>query len=434
MNKSIVAIAALALACVAGRAAAQTYNARRMGMGGVDLGGTGANIAYRAVPAPPAEPRGFSLPIGLIQVLANPPQLDAGKPDFSIFDLANLLYTVPWNLQLTQPDPIASDVNVSISQDSLVVNLGDAQKLFPQQSGKIGAVLNGPSLGFSVHRVFIGLLPVVEYDNDLTLNDALHGALANADPFLPNTLYSMTDKARAQLAAGAELGFATPLARGGAGPADRSGFYVGARLKALRGLAYGDHNGSIGFTTPDTLFTKPVDVRYSGQLNDAGPDGGGWGGGADLGAVWIGHGVEIGVGVDDIGTQVGWKVRQSAVYSDSVTGGYVQQVLNERAPLESRIPTVLTVNAATQVGRALVAADLVSGVNNTQAHLGAEIWAGRVALRAGTYIDANKLIEGSLGTGVRFGTLGLDLAVSSHSRNVTQQRVLEMGAGISFYR
>jgi hypothetical protein len=405
-----------------------------MGMGGVDLGGTGANIAYRAVPAAPAEPHGFSLPIGLIQVLANPPQLDAGKPDFSVYDLANLLYTVPWNLQLTKPDPIASDVNISISQDSLIVNLGDAQKLFPNQSGKIGAVLNGPSLGFSVHRVFIGLLPVVEYDNDLTLNDALHGALANADPFLPNTLYSMTDKARAQVAVGAEVGFATPLAQTGSHPADRSGLYVGARVKALRGLAYGDQNGSIGFTTPDTLFTKPVDVRYSGQLNDAGPDGGGWGGGADLGAVWIGNGVEIGVGVNDIGTQVDWKVRQSVVHSDSVTGGYVQQVLNERASLTSRIPTVVTVNASTHLGRALVAADLVSGVNNTQAHLGAEIWAGRVALRAGTYVDANKLIEGSLGTGVRFGALGLDIGVSSHSRNVTQQRVLEMGAGVSFYR
>jgi hypothetical protein len=436
MKLKTMTLLALVLAVSAQDAAAQTFSARRMGMGGVVLsaaGATGSNVAYRAVPQDPSNARSLSLPIGLIPVLADPPQLDFGAADFNIFDLANLLYTVPWNLQLTEPEPISSDVTISISQGSLTVDLGQVKDVFPEGHSLIGTVINGPSLGFGVRNVFVGVLPVVHYENDMNLNDALQSALADAVPFVPNTEYAMFDKAKSQAAAGAELGAALPLLRGGTHPADRDGFYVGTRVKVLRGLGYGDVDSKVGFTTGDTLFTNPVDINLTGTMRRAGPSDGGWGAGLDLGAVWVSNGLEIGVGANDVGTQIGWKVRESQIYNDPVSGDYVEQVLREQVPFTSHIPTVITVNAALPLGRFLIAGDVVSGVNNTQGHLGTEFWAGSWALRAGGYVDATRLLQASCGTGVRFGRFGLDAALSSHSRNLSQQRVLELGAGLSFY-
>jgi hypothetical protein len=437
MKRMTMTLLAMALALAARDAAAQSFSARRMGMGGVVLGGSGgvgANVAYRAVPANTSDVRSVSLPIGLIPVLADPPQFDSSQPDFNIYELANLFYTAPWNLQLVEPDPISSDITISISQSSLAVDLGDVKDVIPTDHSKIGSVMNGPSLGFGVRRLFVGVLPVIHYENDLSLNDALHAALADGAPFVPNTEYAMFDKARAQAAMGAEVGYALPVMQGGPHPGDRAGLYVGSRVKLLRGLAYGDADNKVGFTTGDTLFTNPVDINYTGTLRRAGASDGGWGGGVDLGAVWVSKGIEVGLGVNDVGTRINWKVRESLVYNDPVSGAYVEQVLRDQAPYTSHIPAVVTANAALQLGRWLLAGDVVSGVNNTQGHLGAEIWTGNVALRAGGAIDPQQLLQASCGTGIRFGRLGLDIALSSHSRNLSRERGLELGAGLSLYR
>jgi hypothetical protein len=413
---------------------AQTFSARRMAMGGVVLGGNGANVAYRAVPQAPSTARSLSLPLGLIPLLADPPQLDSSKPDFNIYELANLLYNVPWNLQISEPAPISSDVTISISQNSLAVDLGEVKNVFPADHSKIGAVLSGPSVGFGIKNAFAGIIPVIHYENDISLNTALHDALHDARPFVPNTEYAMFDKVRAQAAVGAELGYAMPVMRTGAHPADRNGLYVGSRVKLLRGLAYGDADNKVGFVTGDTLFTNPVNINYVGLTRRAGPENGGWGEGLDLGAVWVNDNLELGLGVNDVVTRINWKVRESVIYNDTLTSTYVEQVLRDNVPYRSRIPAVVTLNAALQLGRWLVAGDIVNGVNNTQGHVGAEIWQGPWALRAGAGLDATQLVQGSCGAGYRFGRLGLDLALTSHSRNLTRERALELGAGLSFYR
>ena len=434
MKRIMIAILAIALAASARSAGAQAFSARRMAMGGIVGGASGSNVAYRAVPAAPSSARSVSLPLGIIPLLADPPQFDSSKPDFNDYELANLIYNVPWNLTISKPAPVSGDITISISQSSLAVDLGDVKKVFPADHSKIGAVLNGPSLGLGIKNVFVGILPVIHYENDISLNAALHDALADARPFVPNTEYAMFDRARAQAAAGAELGCALPLMRGGTHPADRAGFYVGTRVKALRGLAYGDADNKVSFVTGDTLFTNPVDINYVGYTRRASASDGGWGEGLDLGAVWVGNGLELGVGVNDIATQIDWKVRESVIRNDPATGKYVEQVLREGVPYTSRIPAVVTVNAALQLGRVLLAGDVVNGVNNTQGHLGAELWAGPWALRAGGAMDATHLLQAACGTGYRFGRLGLDVALATNSRNITRERGLEVGAGLSLYR
>ncbi len=438
MRFRTMAVALLLCLPAARPADAQMFSARRMAMGGVVLGGgvgcEAVNVAYRAVPDLPGHEAGVSLPLGLIPVLADPPTFDTKNPDFNAFELASLLLNPPWNLTLVGPKPPSNDVTIDVAQNRLAVDLGDVGKVFPKDHARLGSSTSGPAFGVGARGFFVAAAPLVEYDNDLTLNDALRGALRDADAFRPRTEYVIYDHGRAQAAAGLHLGYARALAVRGEPGRGGSGFYAGARVKLLRGLAYGDADNTAAFITSDTLFSEsPVDIRYTGHYRDAGPDVGGFGRGLDLGSVWVGGPLEVGLGVNDIGTRIDWKVRETTASRDSVTGDYVQTILSDARPFTSEVPVTWVANAAWHAGPWLVAGDLVRGVNTTQLHAGVERWVGRVALRAGTGLDANQLWEVSGGVGWWIGRYGLDLALATNSRTPTQERALELSAGLVFY-
>ena len=439
MNGKNLAWTVAMLALLSGMARAQTFDARRMGMGGVLLGGgpaaEAANVAYRAVPPAGKHQVDIPLPIGLIPVLADPPTFDTKDPDFNAFRLADLLYNPPWNLRLGGSDAPSGDVIISVARDRLSVDLGDIKRVFPENESRSGGIANGPEFGASVHGIFAGVAPLIEYQNELNLNDALRGALRNADAFTPSTEYAMVDNGRGQAALGVHVGAALPLWQHGK-PRDPGGMgvYGGLRVKVLRGMAYGSADNVASFSTDSVLFNDPVDIHYNGFYRTAGPDGGRMGRGLDLGAVWLRGGTEIGVGVNDIATRIDWRVRESLAYRDSTTGQYIQQILRDGVPYTSTVPTTFTVNVATRLGPFLVATDVVRGIVGTEEHLGAETWFNRLALRAGASLDADQRMQFGCGTGVRFGFLGLDLALASTSRNVSRERVLELGAGLALYR
>lgn len=440
MLRRALVLVLLALAVSGGPAGAQTFSARRMAMGGVILagGGTGsssANVAYRAVPRAPNSGWALPLPIGLAQLAANPPEFDHDKPDFNIYQLANLLYNPPWNLQLRSPPVPGNDITIAVGEDHLAVDLGDLKNVFPKDQSRIGAVANGPELGFGFKRFFLAAAPLVQYENDLSFNDALRGAI-DGEEFRPNTSYAMFDHGYGQAAAGVHLGWAGPLLQKGDPRGKGMGLYAGARVKLMRGLAYASTDNTVAFTTANELFANdPVNANYAGHLYDTGPEGGGFGRGLDLGAVWMAGGAEAGLGVNDIGTTFDWRVKETVATTDPVTGDYVQQVIARDVPLTSKVPTTATANAAAHVGRFLVAGDVVRGILVTTGHLGAETWLGKsLALRAGAFVDANELIQYSGGTGLRFGVIGVDLAVASNSRNLSRERGLELGAGLALYR
>ncbi|HEV8128868.1 MAG TPA: hypothetical protein VGQ14_04360, partial [Candidatus Eisenbacteria bacterium] len=80
-----------------------------------------------------------------------------------------------------------------------------------------------------------------------------------------------------------------------------------------------------------------------------------------------------------------------------------------------------------------LAADMVASELKTQIHVGVERWLGMWALRGGSYCDQNGLWQFTAGTGVRFGNLGLDVALATHSRNVEEERAAEMCASFTLY-
>ena len=437
MFRRVLLLSLLAIVVGGGVASAQTFSARRMAMGGVILasggsGSSGANVAYRAVPRAPSSCRALPLPIGLVQLAADLPEFDPDSPDFNIYELANLLYNPPWNLQLSTPAAPSNDITIEIGKDHLAVDLGEVKKIFPEDQSQMGAVVNGPALGFGVKRFFLAAAPLIYYDNDLSFNDNLRGAI-NGEEFQHNTLYEMRDQGEGLAAVGAHLGWAAPLMETG-DPRDQGmGFYAGARLKLMRGLAYTKADNSVGFTTGTTLFENELDANYQSTTLTAGPDGGGLGRGLDLGAVWMAGGAEVGLGINDIGTTFKWTVEKTESV-DNPDDPDAEDIVTPDVEVTSKVPTTVVANAATRVGRFLVAGDIVRGVHVTTVHLGAETWLNKtLAVRVGTGRDANALLQYSVGSGLRFGNFGVDLAIASNSRNLSRERGLELGAGLAFY-
>jgi hypothetical protein len=441
MNRIAIALATLVLAVPVDAAMGQTLNARRTGMGGVVLpsGGAGSdagNVAYRAVPRAHGSSSVLPLPIGLIPLISDPPVLDPDDPEFNIYKLANTLYNPPFNLQLVEPVPPSNDVVVAIGRNHLSVQLGEISSLFPEDHSRLGAVGYFPALGFGFRNVFVSASAVAQYDNDLSMNPALHGVLAHGESFETSTGYALYDDVVGQAAGMIQLGWAgavfktgQPRASGG------SGLYVGARTKLMRGLAYGDARNTVMFSTRDTLFSSaPINLEYAGTTRTAGPEGGGWGRGLDLGLVWVSNRFEVGVGIDDVASRLEWRVEESVAFRDSVTDDFVREVIAEDVPFTSELPRRSTANASVRLGRSTIAGDVVRSMDRTLAHLGTESWLGPIALRTGCSLDANRQIQYAGGTGLKLGRFGVDVAIATHSRNLSHERGVELAAGLALYR
>jgi hypothetical protein len=423
-----------------GAASAQWLSARRTAMGGVALPGAGlegANVAYLAVPRGAQDARDIPLPLGLIQLAADPPVLDPEDPDFNAFELANLLYNPPWNVQLIEPKPPSADVTVSVAKNSLAVDVAELRGLFPEAGTRFGTVTTAPVFGIGFLRIAVGAGVLVHDQNELGLNDPLQRALGRGEPFVPTTDYRMDDHARGQAAATLHVGYAQPLLRAGKDPRapGGKGLYAGARAKLLRGLAYADAKSTVSFTTPDTLFgNSSVVLDYHTLTRTAGPSDGGLGAGLDVGTAWVAGATELGVGVNDVRTVIGWETLVREGYRDPATGDYTERELARGEHFTSEVPATVTLNAAHRMGRVLLAADAVRGVLRWTAHAGAETWLANVGLRGGLSYDENKMAQFAAGAGFRFGRIGVDVALATHSRNVTRERGLELGAGLALYR
>jgi hypothetical protein len=430
--------------------AAQMLNARRLGMGGVATSDNGAaaaaNIAFRAVPRGSGA-ASIPLPIGLIQFAGDTPTFDPDDPDFNIYEILDLAMSPPFTWKLSGPDPASGDVSIYLAQDSLRVDLRDVRRVVPKEPMRTGGVYHLFGIGKRFGSAFVHVSPLLHVRNTFDLGPGLRSALRDAEPFTSNTRYGLEDEARAQAAVAFQAGLAFRAAYV-PGPLEeetddprRNGataLYVGAGPKYLWGLAYGDAKGVGGLTTGDTLFADNASVDFDAvsrtrHATIGGDGGSGSGFGSDVGAVLFWNDFELGVGVNDFGSQIRWNtVVREHVYSDS-TNEFVTTTLARDEPFTSRIPVTATVNAAKRFGPTTVAADVVDNDLATCLHAGVEHWSGRFALRAGTYRDPNRIWQWTGGTGVRLGSVGLDLAVASHSRNIEEERSTELSASITLY-
>jgi hypothetical protein len=453
-TRFVLPIAALTTACAAFAlaarpAAAQGYDARRLGMGGVVLSdvstSSAQNVAYRAVPRPTSGGlggRSIPLPLGLIQYIADPPEFDTDSPDFNVFEIANLIGSTPYTLQIVKPEELSSDVIVDVGQNELVVDLGELQRLFPDDDIRYGMAFAAPNFEFGTKNLFVGLRGQAEARNSLDLGDELQAALAEAAPFEPNTVYDASDLARAQVVGAVSGGVAVPLLPAvGAPEGDprRGGtaLYGGVRVKYLRGIPLMQAESVGQFTTGDTILGPSSPLRF-GYVSDVRrtPDPGldtGDGVGADAGVAFFVSRVEIGLGVNDIGSTIHWKHTNLDRYTyDSNTNSNVSQRLVTDTDYDLKFPVTGFVNLAYRQGRTTLAGTLERTANERYIpRAGAEVWMGPVPVRGGVYLDSYKLMQFTAGTGFRLGSFGLDVALATQSRGITTSRGVELAASLA---
>ena len=150
----------------------QTLDARRMGMGGVVLAGQPDNVAYRAVPPAPGRSTGFTLPLGLMTLVDDPPEFDPDSPGFNVFEIAELALNPPWHLQLNEPDPPSTHILVSLGRDYLSVDLGEVGDYFEQGSRIASSYALTPG-AVKIGPVFGSMSLLTTYENRFELGPEL---------------------------------------------------------------------------------------------------------------------------------------------------------------------------------------------------------------------------------------------------------------------
>ncbi|MGH7537660.1 MAG: hypothetical protein ACREMF_03425 [Gemmatimonadales bacterium] len=161
----------------------------------------------------------------------------------------------------------------------------------------------------------------------------------------------------------------------------------------------------------------------------------GHGVGVDLGFVYISGPVELGVGVNDIGATLTWNdTRVERDTFDTAANDFASTLLANHVSSKTRLPVTYVLNAVLELGTNTTAGAMVlDNGRGTSIQLGVEQWVGPLALRGGVARDQRKRVQLGWGTGVRFGSFGLDVGFVTHSSSLSSARGITMGTSISIY-
>ncbi len=440
---------------VPGPARAAFETARRSAMADVitvsEGGGGGTNVAFRAIPAAPGEPRRIPLPLGLAQLAAQPPILDVDNPDFSALAIADrLVLNPPDDLRLTSPPTgEGSTITIHLAEDEIILDFGEAKRLVPGEAAESGGRFAADLFTARVAGIDFGVTPLVIERSRLELSDDLTAALRDAEPLTANGVYSLDE----EMEAAAALALGLTYARQVAGPAiivepglpypDPTGWrlYAGGGAKLLLGIAYFDNHARVDVlpTIPLLDPDDPTDVEIAGTVRTSIPGGGGSTGqglafDAGIAAVYE-QAWEVGIGVADVGGWIRWRTAVDAIVVDDATGDLRTIPLARNEPYTQRLTPHVVLNVARHWGggQTTVAADVRHGIEGMTGHLGTETHLGRYALRAGALVDEDGRVQASGGAGVRLGRIGIDSALYTRSANFVGDRALMLGVSLAIY-
>jgi len=418
-------------------------DARRAGMAGLSLGREGGleryNPAYRAVPARVTQ-RGqpkltIPIPLGIIQFLhdhpdlSNDPAFDPKSTGFNPILVANTILNLPLYLEVKQAPTPTNDVVVVVGKDQLIVNLGAAAELVPEDQFGISGSSRPLDPGFGFKGFRIGVMGWLHDDVQLQLGDKLLGFLRDSQPADTNTRYNVLVHGLV------EAGFAPTVSYAGRIAGDSAGgLYIGGALHYYLGVGYARTDGDAGFITGDSIFTGPNPVTPDGRTFTQYSSPGntlGHGFGGDIGFAWVSGPIEVGVGVNDIGATITWPdTRQdSAFYHDSS----FSKPFNNHVETKTKLPVSYIANVAYSVGNTTLGVDLLNTGGGSVVHLGGEQRIGLVALRGGVARDQRKRIEFGWGGGLRFGPVGLDVGFWTHTNSLSNERGITMATSLSIY-
>jgi hypothetical protein len=442
-------LAVLVLAPLRPARAQFSFDARRIGMGGVSLTRDGNvrrfNPAYRALKnrADGGGPK-FTIPVplGLIRFLSDHPigRLDTDpmfNPDSAAFnpiEIMNLVFNPPIFYEVKKAPVPTNDVEFTIGKNAFVVDLGAAQVLIPEQEFGLGTTSRPLDIGFGFAGFHVGLMGFLQYDIGFTLDDSLRRVLKDADSVRANSTYRVFGDGTAQAGFAPTVSYAGRVLRGAGGDESDDGVYLGGALHYYMGGTYARGSGPSGFTTGNPVFgTTPVALLDDTLYSSNKPFGKGIGG--DVGMVWVSGPFEVGMGVNDIGAELTWsdtKVQRVRYFATGDSIGTT--LLTNHVESKTKLPITYIANAALRMGTGTtVGGDVVNSGRGTVIHVGIEQRTGPFALRGGVSRDQRKRMQFGWGGGLRMGPIGLDVGFWTHSNSFSSQRGITMATSISVY-
>jgi hypothetical protein len=454
VRPGVVALAlAVLVAAPARPARAQfSFDARRIGMGGVSLTRDGNlrryNPAYRAVKDRPGSGNPkvtIPVPLGLIQFFhdhpinkfGSDPLFDPKAPTFNPFETMNLVFNLPIFLEVKKAPTPTNDVTFTVGRNAFVLDLGAAQILVPEDEFGLGGTSRLLDLGFGIKGFRFGVQGFENHDVGFLLGDSLRAFLKNADSARANTTYNVLGDGIVQAGVAPTLSFSGRVT--GVGSDNQDGVYLGVAVRSYYGAAYFRAVGSGGFTTGDTLFAGPNPVTPQLEAltyrdNDA-TKSFGQGIGGDVGVVFISGPMEVGVGVNDIGAELTWKdTRVDSSYFDTAGDSIVTSTVRNHVQSKTKMPVSYIANASIHMGTGTtVGGDIVNSGRGTVIHVGGEQRLGMLALRGGVSRDQRKKMQFGFGGGLRLGPIGLDVGFWTHSNSFADKRGITMATSISLY-
>jgi len=440
IRPSVIGLVVLTAAAAVPARAQFSFDARRIGMAGLSLSRDGDlrryNPAYRATPRSKDQSRlTIPIPIGILQAIKDSNiTFNTKDPKFNPIEIANLVLNPPIFYQLRKPPTPTNDVTFTIGKNQLIVDLGGAKVLVPQDRFSFGGSSRLMDIGFGIKGVRLSVFGFIEEDIGSDLNDNLRGFLRDTQPAQPHTEYDILPSGRAQ------AGFAPSISWAGklTGPDPDHGLYIGAAVHRYYGVAYAQGSGTIGVMTHDTIFSSdsaptPVgSVDYQYTNHPGGHFGTGMGG--DMGVVVIQGPIEFGLGVNDVGATITWPLTRIArIRYVTATNQFTDSVLADSVQTKTKMPVSYIANVVYTTGNITFGANLVNSGRKTMMHVGAETRAGPLAVRGGISRDQRKLLQFGLGGGLRFGFLGLDVGLATNSNNLSSKRGIVMATSLTLY-
>jgi hypothetical protein len=452
VRPGVVALAlAVLVAAPARPARAQfSFDARRIGMGGVSLNRDGNvrrfNPAYRAVKnrRDVGGPK-FSIPVplGLIKFfhdhpignLGNDPTFNPDSAAFNPVALMNLVFNPPIFYEVKKAPTPTNDVTFTIGRNAFVIDLGAANVLIPEQEFGLGSTSRLLDVGAGFAGFNVGVMGFMQYDVGFTLDSLLRGVLRDADSVRPATTYTVLGDGLVQAGFAPTVGYASRVVKGaGAGDDSEDGLYFGAAVHWYMGATYGRGRGPAGFTTGSpVLGAVPTALLDDTLYTSNKPFGQGFGG--DVGIVWISGPFEVGLGVNDIGAKLTWNdTKVQRLLFVAVGDSISTTLLRNHVQSTTKLPVTYIANTTLRMGTGTtVGGDVVNSGRGTVIHIGAEQRMGLFALRGGVSRDQRKKMQFGWGGGVRLGPIGLDLGFWTHSNSFATQRGITMATSISVY-
>ena len=453
MRTGVVALTLTVLILTPARAArAQfSFDARRIGMGGVSLTRDGNlrrfNPAYRAVKnradAGGGGPK-FTIPVplGLIQFLKDhpinqwdtDPLFDPDSAAFNPVELMNLVLNPPIFYEVRKVPVPTNDVEFTIGKNALVVDLGAAQVLIPEQEFGLGSTSRLLDMGFGFAGFNVGVMGFLQYEVGFTLDDSLRRVLKEADSVRANTTYRILGDGIVQAGLAPTVSYAGRVLRGAGGDESDDGLYLGAALHYYQGVTYARGTGPGGFTTGNPVFgTTPVALLDDTLYTSNKPFGKGFGG--DVGIAFVSGPFEVGAGVNDIGAEMTWSdTKVQRIRYDAAGDSISTTLLTNHVESTTKLPITYIANAALRMGTGTtVGGDIVNSGRGTVIHVGVEQRTGPFAVRGGVSRDQRKKMQFGWGGGLRLGAIGLDVGFWTHSNSFADRRAITMATSISVY-